>query len=222
MGCKEKEVLSTIFNKQLKSPEKITTAKLPVMEIFYSLQGEGIYAGSAACFVRLGGCDVGCHWCDVKESWAAEKHAFLSPQDVLARLPSHARMIVITGGEPLMWDLEFLTHLLKDKGYRLHIETSGAYPLSGVFDWICLSPKKKKLPLPHIYSKAHELKMVIHNRHDFIFAEDQAARVGDDCFLLLQPEWGRSQKMLPQIIEYIKRHPRWRMSLQTHKFMDIN
>lgn len=214
--------MSSISKEQPGILKKPHTEALPVMEIFYSLQGEGIYAGSAACFIRLGGCDVGCHWCDVKESWVAEKHAFLSPEDILKRLPSHTPLVVVTGGEPLMWNLGPLTKILKEKGYRLHIETSGAYPLSGFFDWICLSPKKKKLPLKEIYSKAHELKMVIYNRHDFIFAQDQATYVGDDCSLLLQPEWSRSQEMLPWIIEYIKKHPRWRLSLQTHKFLGIS
>lgn len=194
----------------------------PVMEIFYSLQGEGVYSGVAACFIRLGGCDVGCHWCDVKESWITEKHEFLSLDQILARINPRAQLVIITGGEPLMWDLAPLTQALKAKGHRIHLETSGAYPLSGMIDWVCFSPKKRKLPLEAVYQKANELKIIIYNRHDFLFAEEQAARVGKTCVLLLQPEWSRSDAMLPLIIDYVKAHPRWRVSLQIHKFIHIS
>ncbi|GEM52236.1 7-carboxy-7-deazaguanine synthase QueE [Empedobacter brevis] len=194
---------------------------LPVMEHFYTIQGEGMYTGVASYFIRLGGCDVGCHWCDVKDSWDAEKHPLTNVDELVDLATSQAKTIIITGGEPLMWDLTYLTKKLHEKGARIHIETSGAYPLSGEIDWVCLSPKKTMLPLDEVCEAAHELKCIIFNNHDFQFAEEQAARVGEDCTLFLQTEWSKRDKNLPLIIEYVKENPKWRYSLQTHKYLDI-
>ena len=194
---------------------------LPVMEHFYTIQGEGMYTGVASYFIRLGGCDVGCHWCDVKDSWDADKHPLTNVDELVDLATSMAKTIIITGGEPLMWDLTYLTKKLHEKGARIHIETSGAYPLSGEIDWVCLSPKKTMLPLDEVCEAAHELKCIIFNNHDFQFAEEQAARVGENCTLFLQTEWGKRDKNLPLIIEYVKENPKWRYSLQTHKYLDI-
>ena len=194
---------------------------LPLMEAFYSLQGEGYYKGSAAYFIRLGGCDVGCHWCDVKESWAAEAHPIVPVEDIAAEALKHSRLIIITGGEPLMWNLDKLTALLREGGARTHIETSGAHPLSGTWDWICLSPKKIKRPVSGVLQQANELKMVIYNNNDFLFAEEMAAQVSPDCLLYLQPEWSKSAIVIPKIVDYVMAHPQWRASLQMHKYLDI-
>ena len=194
---------------------------LPLMEEFYTIQGEGYHKGTAAYFIRVGGCDVGCHWCDVKESWNAETHPPTSIDSIVANAEKYSDTIVITGGEPLTWDMGPLTQGLKGKGMTIHIETSGAYPLTGVWDWICLSPKKNKLPVGDIYKKAQELKVIDYNKHDFIFAEEQAAQVGEDCILYLQPEWSVRDKMVPQIVDYVMKHPKWKVSLQTHKYLNI-
>jgi 7-carboxy-7-deazaguanine synthase len=195
---------------------------LPVMEAFYTLQGEGAYQGHAAYFIRLGGCAVGCHWCDVKESWDAELHPKQTVADIVAEASQYpGRLAVITGGEPLMHPLEGLTTALRAAGFRTNIETSGAHPMSGRWDWVCLSPKKFKAPLPEVYGHASELKIIIYNKSDFHWAEEHAAKVGPNCRLYLQPEWSQMQKMLPQIIDYIKDNPRWQISLQVHKFMNI-
>lgn len=194
---------------------------LPIMEHFYTIQGEGAYTGVATYFIRLGGCDVGCHWCDVKDSWDAEKHPLTLVEDIVEIATSQADIIVITGGEPLMWDLSYLTKTLHEKGARIHMETSGAYPMSGEIDWVCLSPKKTMLPKDDVCEAAHELKCIIFNQHDFKFAEEQAARVGKDCVLYLQTEWSKRDKNLPEIVEYVKENPKWRISLQTHKYLDI-
>ncbi|MBP9602157.1 MAG: 7-carboxy-7-deazaguanine synthase QueE, partial [Lutibacter sp.] len=162
---------------------------LPLMEEFYTIQGEGFYTGKAAYFIRIGGCDVGCHWCDVKESWNAKLHPPTKTDIIVENAAKSANTVVITGGEPLMWSLDYITQSLQNKGIRTHIETSGAYPLSGKWDWICLSPKKTKLPLEGIYKESHELKMIIFNKNDFKFAEEQAAKVSETCELFLQPEW---------------------------------
>ncbi|MPR36365.1 radical SAM protein [Cytophagaceae bacterium SJW1-29] len=192
------------------------------MEAFYTLQGEGAHTGRAAYFIRLGGCDVGCHWCDVKESWDADHHPKTSIANIVAGALAHrGRLAVITGGEPLMYNMDALTRALQEVGFQTNIETSGAYPLSGQWDWVCFSPKKFKVPHPSIYPAANELKVIIFNKSDFAFAEEHAARVGKSCKLLLQPEWSRREQMLPQIIDYIKDNPRWQISLQTHKFMNI-
>lgn len=195
---------------------------LPLMEAFYTVQGEGFHQGKAAYFIRLGGCDVGCVWCDVKESWEADQHPQISIENIVkeaARYPG--QLAVITGGEPLMHDLGSLCDALHQKGFTINIETSGAHPLSGDLDWICLSPKKFKAPLPEIYQKADELKIVIYNKSDFQWAEQFAQKMRPDCQLFLQPEWSKSDKMLPQIINYVKDHPQWRISLQVHKYMNI-
>ncbi|GJH40352.1 7-carboxy-7-deazaguanine synthase [Capnocytophaga sp. HP1101] len=194
---------------------------LPLMEAFYTLQGEGFYKGTAAYFIRLGGCDVGCHWCDVKESWAAEAHPLVSVDTIVAEALSYSKTIIITGGEPLMWNLDLLTAKLKAGGARTHIETSGAHPLSGTWDWICLSPKKVKRPVGDVLKKANELKMVIYNNHDFVFAEEMAAQVSPNCLLYLQPEWSKRAEVMPKIVSYVMAHPQWKASLQMHKYLDI-
>ncbi|WP_454989598.1 7-carboxy-7-deazaguanine synthase QueE [Capnocytophaga sputigena] len=194
---------------------------LPLMEAFYSLQGEGFYKGTAAYFIRLGGCDVGCHWCDVKESWAAEAHPLVPVDTIITDALAHSKTMIITGGEPLMWNLDLLTEKLRAAGARTHIETSGAHPLSGTFDWICLSPKKIKRPVGDVLQKANELKMVIYNNNDFLFAEEMAAQVSPDCLLYLQPEWSKRNKVIPKIVDYVMAHPQWKASLQMHKYLDI-
>jgi organic radical activating enzyme len=194
----------------------------PVMEAFYSIQGEGFYQGYAAYFLRLGGCDVGCVWCDVKERWDAKKHAKWSTEYMLEIIKNDpTQMVVVTGGEPLMHDCTELTHDLKEEGYQLHIETSGAYPISGEWDWICVSPKKFKAPLPEVLKKANELKVIIYHRSDFDWAEQFAKEVNPDCKLFLQPEWSKSKEMMPQIVQYIQTHPQWVLSLQIHKYMGV-
>ncbi len=200
----------------------IITTSLPLMEAFYTLQGEGFHAGKAAYFIRLGGCDVGCHWCDVKESWEAELHPKTALDQIVENaLAFPARLAVITGGEPLMYDLEILTNKLQKAGFQTNIETSGVYQLSGQWNWICFSPKKFKTPHPGIYSVADELKVIVYNKSDFEFAEAHAAQVSEKCVLLLQPEWSKRQEMMPLIVEYIKQNPQWRISLQTHKYLEI-
>ena len=194
---------------------------LPLMEAFYSLQGEGFYKGTAAYFIRLGGCDVGCHWCDVKESWAAEAHPLVPVDTIVTDALAHSKTMIITGGEPLMWNLDLLAEKLRAAGARTHIETSGAHPLSGTFDWICLSPKKIKRPVGDVLQKANELKMVIYNNNDFLFAEEMAAQVSPDCLLYLQPEWSKRNKVIPKIVNYVMAHPQWKASLQMHKYLDI-
>ena len=194
---------------------------LPLMEAFYSLQGEGFYKGTAAYFIRLGGCDVGCHWCDVKESWEAERHPLVQAQGIADEALAHSKTIIITGGEPLMWNLNLLTQRLKAGGARTHIETSGAHPLSGEWDWICLSPKKIKRPVGDVLRRANELKMVIYNNNDFLFAEEMAAEVNQECLLYLQPEWSKRDKVIPKIVDYVLAHPQWKASLQMHKYLDI-
>jgi organic radical activating enzyme len=192
------------------------------MEYFYTLQGEGYHQGKAAFFIRLGGCDVGCVWCDVKESWEAEKHPQLTIEYLISEVKkTPARIVVITGGEPLMHPLEPLTKALKEAGYQTHLETSGSHPLSGRWDWICLSPKKFKAPLPEILPLAHELKVVIYNRTDFEWAETHAGKTNKTCKLYLQPEWDKRDTMTPLIIEYIKAHPQWELSAQIHKFIHV-
>ena len=195
---------------------------LPVMEDFYTLQGEGFHQGKAAYFIRLGGCDVGCVWCDVKDSWDAEKHPKLKIESIISKVKkTPAEIVVITGGEPLMHDLTELTKELQTAGLKTHIETSGAHPLSGSWDWVCLSPKKFKAPLPGIVSLANELKIVVFNKSDFDWAEKYAALVSPSCKLFLQPEWDKSAEITPLIIEYIKAHPQWELSLQIHKYINV-
>lgn len=197
-------------------------AVYPIMESFYTLQGEGFHQGRAAYFIRLGGCDVGCVWCDVKESWDASRFPLKSPGMLLDELEQiTAKTIVITGGEPLMHQLDALTNAFHGKGYQMHLETSGSHPLSGTWDWICLSPKKFKAPLPEMATHAHELKVVVFNKSDLEWAESHAARVTSGCKLYLQPEWEKRETMIPLIVEYIKAHPKWELSLQLHKYINL-
>ena len=202
--------------------DKISAEVLPLMEDFYTIQGEGFYQGHAAYFIRLGGCDVGCVWCDVKDSWDASSHPLLHVDEMCSRAKtSGARIVVITGGEPVMYDLSVLTQRLQQSGLRTHIETSGVYPLSGSWDWICFSPKKFKSPDPGIFERADELKIVVYNKSDFTWAEEHAEKVRSSCRLFLQPEWSKEKEMLPLIIDYVKLNPKWQVSLQIHKYMNI-
>ncbi len=199
---------------------------LPVMESFYTLQGEGYHSGKAAYFIRLGGCDVGCVWCDVKESWDISAHPKIAVEKIVAEAEkyfpaSSSRIAVITGGEPLMHDLNQLTTELKKHQFHTHIETSGAHPLSGTWDWICLSPKKFKAPLEDIIPLANELKVVVFNKSDFEWAESFAQKVNPSCKLYLQPEWDKKEVVTPLIIDYIKSHPQWNLSLQIHKYIGV-
>ena len=178
---------------------------LPLMEEFYTIQGEGSHTGTAAYFIRVGGCDVGCHWCDVKESWNADLHPPTLADTIVKNVTKHANTVVITGGEPLMWPMDYITELLQKNNIRTHIETSGAYSFSGKWDWFCLSPKKTKLPLEECYPEADELKMIIHNLSDFD----------------LQPEWSKKEKMTSLIVDYVMKNPKWKISLQTHKYLNI-
>lgn len=202
------------------TPEK--RAKLPVMEQFYTIQGEGAFSGYASWFIRLAGCDVGCVWCDVKDSWDAAGYPLMTPETLAEEAAqTGADRVVITGGEPCMYDLTELTNALHKRNLIIHLETSGAWPISGNFDWICISPKKFKKPIRLELSKAHELKIIVYNKSDFKWAETHAAFVNKNCKLLLQPEWDKSSEMLPLIIDYVKNHPQWQISLQTHKYMQI-
>ena len=195
---------------------------LPVMEDFYTIQGEGFYQGYAAYFIRLGGCDVGCVWCDVKESWDADAHPKVDINEIVRKAKSSGTEIaVITGGEPAMYNLELLTAELQNAGLKTNIETSGAYPLTGTWDWVCLSPKKFKAPHPSVFEKADELKIIVFNKSDFDWAEEHAAKVNGKCELFLQPEWSKEKEMLPLIINYVKKNPKWKVSLQIHKYMNI-
>ena len=195
---------------------------LPLMESFYTIQGEGAFTGHAAYFLRLGGCDVGCVWCDVKESWDAGKHPSVSVSSMVSEAVSAgAPIVVVTGGEPAMHDLSGLTSAIRMAGMRTHIETSGAHPLTGSWDWVCLSPKKFKSALDDVYSKADELKIIVFNRSDLDWAVTEAEKVRNHCRLFLQPEWSKEKEMLPLIIDFIKRNPKWQISLQTHKYMNI-
>ena len=199
-----------------------TSDRLPVMEHFYTLQGEGVHTGRAAYFVRLGGCDVGCVWCDVKDSWDASKHSLYSIEEIVSMIKkTPAQIVVITGGEPLLHDLTFFTKALRSAGLKVHIETSGSSPLSGDLDWITLSPKKFKAPLPEVWPQAHELKIVVFNKTDFAWAEEWAAKVSPTCKLFLQPEWSKAESITPLMVDYIKAHPQWQLSLQTHKYINV-
>ena len=194
---------------------------LPLMEAFYTLQGEGYHKGGAAYFIRIGGCDVGCHWCDVKESWNAALHPPTHIDEIVRGAKQYSDTVVVTGGEPLMWPMEPLTNLLHSKEINIHIETSGAYPLSGNWDWFCLSPKKNKLPIKEAYERADELKMIIYNKDDIRFAEEQALKVGSGCKLFLQPEWSKRDTVMPLLVDYVLDNPKWKVSLQTHKYLNI-
>jgi organic radical activating enzyme len=192
------------------------------MEMFYTLQGEGYHQGKAAYFIRLAGCDVGCVWCDVKESWDASKHPVFSVDEIVSSALAHpARLAIITGGEPLLYNLDALTTALKKVGFEVNIETSGSSPMSGKWDWVCLSPKKFKAPLDESIQAASELKVVIFNTHDFEWAETYAKQVAPNCKLYLQPEWDKSNEITPLVIEYIKAHPKWELSAQLHKYIQV-
>lgn len=198
------------------------STRVPVMEHFYTIQGEGTFAGHAAYFIRLAGCDVGCVWCDVKESWETSPEQWMDIRELTQAASSHpSKMVVITGGEPLMYDLAALTSSLKEAGLRTHLETSGAYPLTGSWDWISVSPKKFKPPLPEVLAQADELKVIVYHRSDLEWAEKHAALVNGRCRLVLQPEWERRHEMEPLIIEYVKQHPEWIISIQSHKYLGI-
>jgi 7-carboxy-7-deazaguanine synthase len=206
--------------------ELAVETRLPVMESFYTIQGEGFYQGRAAYFIRLAGCDVGCVWCDVKESWDASKHPMKSIDTLVEEvqkncLPFQNNLVVITGGEPLLHNLDELTRQLKMLGYRTNLETSGSSVITGSWDWICLSPKKFKAPLPAVVAVANELKVIVFNKSDFAWAEKYAGMVAPDCKLFLQPEWDRSDEMTPLIIDYIKNNPQWEFSLQLHKYINV-
>lgn len=198
--------------------------KLPVMEHFYTIQGEGAHTGVAAYFIRLGGCDVGCVWCDVKDSWEAEKHPKYSVNEIcdFVKQYPHVKTVVITGGEPAMYNLQALTKQLQENNYKVHIESSGAYELQGHFDWITVSPKKFKAPLQSALQIANELKVVIYNKSDFAWAEQHAKYVSKSCKLLLQPEWSKREKVSPLIVDYVQQHPKWSISLQTHKYLGVD
>lgn len=194
----------------------------PIMEHFFTIQGEGKYSGKAAYFIRIAGCDVGCVWCDVKESWDKEQHALLSISEIIENVvKSNANFVVLTGGEPAMYDLRPLVDQLKSLGIMVAIETSGCYPLKGEVDWYCFSPKKFKAPCDEAYKKANELKVIISHPSDLEWATTHALKVSTNCQLYLQPEWSKSEKLLPLIIEFVKSNQQWKISLQTHKFMNI-
>ena len=223
------ENLNSLYNQLpeiISIPGSSTEQFLPVMEHFYTIQGEGFHQGKAAYFIRLGGCDVGCVWCDVKESWDADKHPKFNVETIadMAVYGSGNKkevIAVVTGGEPLMHQLDELTEALKNKGFQTNIETSGAHPLSGSWDWVCLSPKKFKAPLNDVIEAADELKVVIFNKSDFDWAEKYAAQVKPRCSLYLQPEWDKAAEVTPMIVEYIKQNPKWRISLQIHKYINV-
>ncbi|MGB1031686.1 MAG: 7-carboxy-7-deazaguanine synthase QueE [Flavobacteriales bacterium] len=199
-----------------------SSSLLPIMEQFYTIQGEGAFTGAPAYFIRTGGCDVGCVWCDVKESWDASAHPKTSVENLVkAAVESGSKIVVITGGEPCMYDLSSLTAELRAAGLRTHLETSGVYPISGDWDWICFSPKKFKKPLAEAYDKSNELKVVIFHQSDINWAEGHATKMNSESKLYLQPEWDKKDQHLPAILNYVREHPQWNLSLQTHKYIGI-
>ena len=208
--------MKTKINKDL-----LNGSSLPLMESFYTIQGEGYHKGSAAYFIRIGGCDIGCHWCDIKESWDVEKFPFVNVKSIVDKVKKNSNKVVITGGEPLIYNMNPLTKKLKQLNISTHLETSGAYELTGYWDWICLSPKKNKLPINNIYSIANELKIIIYNKNDFLFAENLAKNTNPDCKLYLQPEWSKREKVMPLIVDYVLKNNHWKVSLQTHKYLNI-
>ncbi len=195
---------------------------LPLMEDFYTIQGEGFNTGQAAYFIRLGGCDVGCHWCDVKESWDANLHPLTNIAEIVEKAALYpAKAVVITGGEPLIYNLAPLTLMLKNRGIRIFLETSGAYPLSGEFDWVCVSPKKFKAPRKDLLERADELKVIVFNKQDFNWANQHLQDINEKCIRYIQPEWSKASQLMSEIVEFVKENPRWMISLQTHKYMHI-
>ena len=197
--------------------------ELPVMETFYTVQGEGFYTGRPAFFIRVAGCDVGCVWCDVKDSWDANEHEVLQVSDLVKQVQeSGTQFVVITGGEPAMYDLNYLTQELHKLNVEIAVETSGAYELKGEYDWICLSPKKFKKPISSVIERANELKIIVFNKSDVKWAEEHAAQVSKDCKLYMQAEWEKKEEMYPLVLVYITRHPQWRISVQTHKYLGVD
>ena len=195
---------------------------LPLMEAFQSVQGEGFFSGKSSYFLRIGGCDVGCHWCDVKESWDASLHPLVNVDGLIDKLKLiPAKDVVITGGEPTLYNLDYLCQILHSNGYQTFLETSGSHQFSGRWNWICLSPKKTLPPRPEVYSFAHELKIIVHIKNDFKWAEKHAEKVNSNCKLYLQPEWSNLNEVMPLIIDYVMKNPKWNISMQTHKFMNI-
>jgi 7-carboxy-7-deazaguanine synthase len=207
----------------ISQPEKISAvSEFPVMEHFYTIQGEGVNTGKAAYFIRLAGCDVGCVWCDVKDSWATEGYPWMKVKDIVDIVLQHeAKMAVITGGEPLLYNLDELCSALQEKNVEVCLETSGSSPLSGKWNWICVSPKKFKAPLDNVLKAADELKVIIYNKSDFSWAEEHAKKTGGNCRLLLQPEYSKFNEMVPLIVDYVKQHQQWQISLQTHKIINV-
>jgi 7-carboxy-7-deazaguanine synthase len=196
--------------------------KIPLMESFLSIQGEGFFSGKSSYFLRIGGCDVGCHWCDVKESWDPSIHPLTKVDDIIDEIKQYSvKIVVVTGGEPLMYNLDYLCQSLKLLDIKIHLETSGAYKLSGNFDWICLSPKKTLKPLKNIYDISDELKIIVSNKNDLKWALDQKKLVVDKCKLYLQPEWSKKEIVLPQIIDFVSKNSEWSISLQSHKYMNL-
>jgi 7-carboxy-7-deazaguanine synthase len=200
----------------------LTGKVLPLMEDFYTIQGEGFHQGKASYFIRLGGCDIGCPWCDVKDSWDASKFPLVPVKEIAKKASAFsAKIVVVTGGEPMQHNMAPLSEALKSEGLRTHLETSGAYPFTGNWDWVCFSPKKFKEPLPEIFPLADELKIIVFNKSDFAWAEKFASKVKKDCELYLQPEWSKQNEILPVLIDYVKSNPHWKISLQIHKYMNI-
>ena len=194
---------------------------LPLMDTFTTIQGEGFHSGRSAHFLRIGGCDIGCHWCDIKESWNSDLYPLVKIENIVETVNSSVDIIVISGGEPLIWNMSPLTSSLKKLNKKIHLETSGAYEISGNWDWICLSPKKRMKPLAEFYNVANELKVIVYNKDDLKFAEEQAKKVNSDAHLYLQPEWDNREKMMPIMVDYVKNNPKWKISLQTHKYLNI-
>ena len=194
---------------------------LPLMDTFSTIQGEGFHSGRSAHFLRIGGCDIGCHWCDIKESWNSDLYPLVNIEKIAQTVNTSVDLIVISGGEPLIWNMSPLTDALKKFNKKIHLETSGAYELSGNWDWICLSPKKNKQPIADIYKKANELKVIVYNKNDLKFAMQNAKNVEKNCKLFLQPEWSKKEKIMPLISKFILENPNWRLSLQTHKYLGI-
>jgi organic radical activating enzyme len=196
--------------------------KIPLVEEFYTIQGEGFHTGKAAYFIRVGGCDVGCSWCDTKFSWNPKLHPVVPAEQIISQVMEYpAAAVVVTGGEPLMVNMDYLTGMLKEQGIETFLETSGAYALSGSWDWICLSPKKNAPPLDSIFPEAHELKVIVSGEEDIVWALENASKVSESCKLYLQPEWSKREQILPLIIDFSKQNPRWMISLQSHKYMHI-
>jgi len=206
----------------LKIASELDGSLLPIMEQFYTVQGEGYHQGKASYFIRTAGCNVGCHWCDIKDSWDAAEYPLINVEEIAKEASSYPMKIaVVTGGESMMFNMKPLTEALENRGLKRHVETSGAYPISGTWDWICLSPKKFKAPLDSNLKVANELKVVIYNKSDFKWAQMHAAKVHRDCKLYIQPEWNKAYQMMPEIVDFIKTNPQWHISLQIHKYMNI-